>query len=325
MSQPAETRLPKLVLAKDLSLLGASTKALSEASRAGALTRIRQGIYVSTSEWRQLQPWQQYRLRVEAAAEALSKPTVFSRHSAGAVWGIPTILRGQPVHAITTFRGGGRSRAGVKRHLVEGGRLDFVERDGLLVTGRVVTVLDLAAYVPFAEAIVPLDHVIKPDLMCHLPALTKAQLLEALEGRYPPTVERRVRAAIEFADPLSASAGESYSRGLIHAAGLARPVLQYRIPDVAGSAVFADFYWEETRTVGEFDGIQKYQKPEYSNGRMPSQVVVDEKLREDRIRATGRGVVRWVWADLNNPGELERKLRKAGVPGRRRASAGPRT
>lgn len=64
----------------------------------------------------------------------------------------------------------------------------------------------------------------------------------------------------------------------------------------------------------------KYLKPEYLQGRTPSQVVVDEKLREDRIRATGVGVVRWVWAELMAAGQLERKLAAAGVP-RRRARA----
>jgi hypothetical protein len=85
---------------------------------------------------------------------------------------------------------------------------------------------------------------------------------------------------------------------------------------------YSDFYWEGSRTVGEFDGIAKYQKPEYLKGRTPGQVVVDEKLREDRIRATGRNVVRWMWADLWSPGELERKLSAAGVSRRRRSSPG---
>jgi hypothetical protein len=43
---------------------------------------------------------------------------------------------------------------------------------------------------------------------------------------------------------------------------------------------------------GEFDGIDKYLKPEFLKGRTAAQAVVEEKLREDRIRATGAGVVR---------------------------------
>jgi hypothetical protein len=72
--------------------------------------------------------------------------------------------------------------------------------------------------------------------------------------------------------------------------------------------------------VGEFDGEEKYVKPEYLNGRTASQAVVSEKNRENRIRATGKNVVRWDWAELM-AGTLERKLAAAGVPRRRTRSA----
>jgi hypothetical protein len=316
------TTLPRLILTKNLTRIGANPRPLSADAKTGRLVRIRQGVYVDAAEWNGLQGSERYRLRIEAVAETCVAPTIFSHHSAASPWGLPTIQRGQPVHALTTFHGGGRSRAGVRRHLVDPGRIDAEELDGLLVTSRVSTVLDLAAFVPFAEALVPLDHVLRPDSTRSLPALNKEQLLEALPGRYVPAVERRVRIAIEFADPQAGSAGESYSRGLIHAAGFALPTLQYEVRDSTGRVGYSDFYWEGSRTVGEFDGIVKYQKPEYLKGRTPGQVVVDEKLREDRIRATGRNVVRWVWADLWSPGELERKLSAAGVPRRRRSSLG---
>lgn len=314
--------LPKLVLAKDTALIGGSPRPLSAASKAGLLVRIRHGVYVDAAAWNSLETWQQYRLRIEAAAETCESPTVFSHHSGASVWGIPTILRGQPVHALTTFRGGGRSRAGIRRHLADPARVDAQELDGLLVTSRVATVLDLAAFVPFAEAIVPLDHVLKPDPGRGLPALTKDRLVAALPGRYPAAAERRVRAAIDFADPASGSAGESFSRGLIHLSGFAVPSLQYEVRSTTGRVGYSDFYWEGSRTVGEFDGVAKYQRDEFLQGRTPGQVVVDEKMREDRIRATGRNVVRWGWGDLWTPGELERKLAAAGVPRRRRSSAG---
>ncbi|MFC9350602.1 hypothetical protein [Arthrobacter sp. NPDC057013] len=316
------TTLPRLILAKNMTRIGANPRPLSADARSGKLVRIRQGVYVDAAAWNGLRGPERYRLRIEAAAETCVAPTIFSHHSAASAWGVPTIQRGQPVHALTTFRGGGRSRAGVRRHLADPEKIDAEELDGLLVTSRITTVLDLAAFVPFAEALVPLDHVLRPDATRGLPALSKEQLLAALPDRYVPAVERRVRIAIEFADAQAESAGESYSRGLIHAAGFAQPVLQYEVRNSTGRVGYSDFYWEGSRTVGEFDGIAKYQKPEYLKGRTPGQVVVDEKLREDRIRATGRSVVRWVWADLWAPGELEGKLSAAGVPRRRRSAPG---
>jgi hypothetical protein len=94
-------------------------------------------------------------------------------------------------------------------------------------------------------------------------------LLAALPGRYVAAVERRVRTAIEFVDGQAESAGESYSRGLIHAAGFVPPALQREVRDSAGRVGYSDFYWEESRIVGEFDGIAKYQKPDISRGSRP--------------------------------------------------------
>lgn len=50
---------------------------------------------------------------------------------------------------------------------------------------------------------------------------------------------------------------------------------------------YTDFHWKQAKVVGEFDGEEKYLKPEYLKGRTASQVVLEEKTRENRIRATG--------------------------------------
>jgi len=313
--------LPKLVLSREHVQDGLTSKEWARRCRSGALVRVRQGVYVDGGVWRTLQPWERYRVNVQAAAETFQAPTVFARHSAASVWKIPTIGLRRPVHALTSQNKGGRSRAGVQRHYAPLARLESVERDGLLVTGRVRTVLDIAAHTPFVEAVVPLDHVLKPDLSQRLPALTKEQLLAGIAEHYTAAAEQRIRTAVDFADQRSGSAGESYSRALMWVAGFQAPELQYEIRDGTGVVGFTDYYWEGVRVAGEFDGVEKYVKPEYRNGRTPSQVVVDEKDRENRIRALGNIVVRWTWADLTEPERLERKLAAAGVRRRRTRSA----
>ncbi|XTR53199.1 hypothetical protein ACOM2C_09075 [Pseudarthrobacter sp. So.54] len=156
--------LPKLILAREHIQHGLTPKELASRCRSGALVRVRRGVYVDGGVWRALKPWEQYRVRVGAAAESFVAPTVFARHSAAAVWRIPTIGLRHPVHALTLQNDGGRSRAGVLRHYAPQAGLKCVRRDGLLVTGRVRTVLDLAAFSPFVEAVVPVDHVLKPDV-----------------------------------------------------------------------------------------------------------------------------------------------------------------
>lgn len=315
------TDFPPLFLARDRVFHGLTPNELAKRVKAGTLARVRHGVYTDGQAWKGLKPWEQYRLRVQAAAETFEKPTVFARHSAASVWGIPTIGLHHPVQALTMKNDGGRSRAGVSRHFAAPAGLHVVQREGLLVTGRIRTVLDLAACAPFTEAVAPMDHVLKPDRARRLPAVTKADLEAGIGSMYSAAAGRRIRAAMEFADPLSGSAGESYSRALIHVAGFEVPVLQQEFRDKDGLVGYTDFYWKQAKIVGEFDGEEKYVKPEYLKGRTPSQVVVEEKTRENRIRALGCNVVRWVWADLKEPGKLERMLTAAGVPRRRTRSA----
>ncbi|GAA5193050.1 hypothetical protein GCM10023346_16640 [Arthrobacter gyeryongensis] len=311
------TQLPRLILSRDHLFHGTTLKELAQSAKTGALHRVRQGVYVDGAAWDALKPWEQYRVRVNAAAETSSSRTIFARHSAASVWGIPTIGLRHPVQAVTLRNDGGRSRAGISRHYADPASLKVYRREGLLVTDRVRTVLDLAAFTPFVESIAPLDHVLKADRKRRLPAITKEALLAGADGIYTAAATRRIQAAIDFADPLSGSAGESYSRALMHVAGFEAPVLQREFRDEAGLVGYSDFYWKGVRLAGEFDGIDKYLKPEFLKGRTPAQAVAEEKLREDRIRATGCGVVRWVWQELMAAGVFEQKLAAAGVPRRR--------
>lgn len=71
-----------------------------------------------------------------------------------------------------------------------------------------------------------------------------------------------------------------------------------------------DFWWPGRRVVGEFDGLGKYTRAQ-PGGRSPAEVVVAEKLREDRLRDLGLRVVRWTWADLGDFREVHGRLARA--------------
>jgi hypothetical protein len=76
-------------------------------------------------------------------------------------------------------------------------------------------------------------------------------------------------------------------------AGLPPPVPQWEVTDDGGPLVGrVDFGWPELRTVGEFDGRQKYGRL-LRDGQSAADAVYDEKLREDALRAEGLSVVRW--------------------------------
>ncbi len=78
------------------------------------------------------------------------------------------------------------------------------------------------------------------------------------------------------------------------------PEPQFKVHDRAGE-VFArsDFGWEEFKTVGEFDGAQKYGRL-LIPGEPPGDKIYQEKLREDRIRDAGWQVARWTWDELQD-------------------------
>lgn len=308
-------QLPTLILSSDRARIGRDTRDLARQAAAGQLKRIRQGVYVRTEDWEVLRPWERYPLLIHAAASTLKSRTVFCRQSAAVLWGMPVLGSGHTVHACTSAGGGGRSRAGVRRHFVELETAEIGERGGLLVTSLIRTALDLAAFESFEQAVAAFDHVLRP-VPQGLASLGREELEAGIEGKYSAAAAQRIRTALAFADPASGSPGESVSRARIHQLGFKAPELQCEIRDARGLIGFTDFGWAKEHLCGEFDGLVKYRKPEYLRGRTPDEALIDEKRREDRIRATGRRVIRWTWSELASPERFAAFLAASGVPRR---------
>ncbi|BDZ51657.1 hypothetical protein GCM10025867_38980 [Frondihabitans sucicola] len=95
--------------------------------------------------------------------------------------------------------------------------------------------------------------------------------------------------------------------------GWPRPVLQQAFFENGVTIGEVDFWWPEFGLVGEFDGYVPYSRGEMVRGRTPGEAAVDERRREDRLRAHRdvRGFARWMWSDLAQTGRLESILRAA--------------
>ncbi len=106
--------------------------------------------------------------------------------------------------------------------------------------------------------------------------------------------------ALLFADPRSESAGESLSRVRLHQAHVPAPDLQHEVQGSDGALIARlDFWWEEQRLAGEFDGLAKYSRL-LRDGESTERTILAEKRREQRLFDLGIRVIRWTWSDVTS-------------------------
>jgi hypothetical protein len=294
------------------AVTSAERTALARSALAGQLFRVLQGAYVDSASRADLSPDERYRHLIHARHLVSMRPLVFSHASAAALWGVPRIgAWPAEVHvasSLTTTRTGRRFVQHIGPPVSS-----TCEIDGVMVTSLARTLIDLARFESMSDAVAAIDaglagirvggrthHVTRQDLV--------DELMVVGTGRG----SRSARFAVDFADARSGSPGESLSRLSIARAGLTPPTLQQRFVDDEG-AMFTDFWWPQFGIAGEFDGLGKYRREEWMNGRSAAEVVVAEKVREDRLRRQVSGVVRWGWDVAGAPGLLGRLLRQAGI------------
>ncbi|HMH58421.1 MAG TPA: hypothetical protein VK537_04500 [Galbitalea sp.] len=147
------------------------------------------------------------------------------------------------------------------------------------------------------------------------PPVSKDDLTDELLRRGVARGSQQAEWALRFSDGRSGSPGESVSRVTMHQIGCPAPELQHTFRDKGGVFVATtDFWWPGYNLTGEFDGRGKYLRDELTQGRSVAQVVVDEKIREDALRALGPGMSRWVWEEALSARALWLKLTRAGLP-----------
>ena len=299
-----------VVRRRDVVAAGGDSSTLEREARRGIFVRVAPGAYVPTDTWRSLDAGQQHATRVHAVVPRLAPDVVVSHESALAVHGFP-LLGSWPerVHVVAPRRERDKVDARVHQHAMALAPDELGDVDGLRVAVARRAAVDVVRRRYLRGAAVLLDHGLRTG------AFTRAQLETAVTARRWVQGSRRAAVAVAFADGRSDSPGESLSRAVIHGAGLTRPMLQERFPEVGPLIGVVDFWWPEFGVVGEFDGDVKYRDASLRRGRSPEQVVIDEKRREDALRASPgvRTVVRWTWADALRGEPLLRALTRAGV------------
>ncbi|MEH3033881.1 MAG: type IV toxin-antitoxin system AbiEi family antitoxin domain-containing protein [Aeromicrobium erythreum] len=289
----AATRRGGYLFRSDLLDLGLSDNGIRSAMREGLLVRIRHGTYAPSEPWRGLTPEEQHLLRANSIVDKLGPGVALSHHTAvlahgGTLWGVDL----GRVHLTRLVSRAGRNEAGVVFHHA---RTDL-DQDLTSIDGRPVTVparavLESCSLTRIEPAMVAASFGIRAGLC------TREELAELAQQHRGWPGMLNVRLAARYAAPECESVGEVRSMHLFRTHDVPLPECQVEVRIGGRLVARCDFGWWTWRHVGEFDGRIKYGRlnadPDH-----PEQSLVQEKLREDRVRSHPLGMTRWMWDDL---------------------------
>lgn len=298
-----------------------SARALSRRVERGEVVRLRRGAFTAQPNAAGSAAHSNERARHELLKHAVAvvgiRPSALalSHHSAAAAWELPISGRWPARVDVTAIEPGwSKSDAGVRVHhcLIDPAEWQLLA--GLPLTSPGRTVFDLARSGAVDDAVVALDAAMRPNRATGNPLVTHDVLGRMVAAAPSSRGLAMARSALDFADPLSGSPGESCSRMAIYRAGFARPELQVRHASHRRSYYETDFEWPQHGVIGEFDGRGKYFKEDIDGQVDPGQAIYDEKLREDELRTQCRRLVRWGWREVRQPSLLRHLLLSAGIP-----------
>ncbi|MDQ5841676.1 MAG: endonuclease domain-containing protein [Chloroflexota bacterium] len=289
-----------LVTARETYSCGYTRDSLSRLVACGDLFRARAGCFVDGRLLADASPETRHALTARSVSRGYRPPHAISHLSALAVHGLPLLnIRGDVVHLTLTGPGCPRTLRGLRVH-PELSDSVARQRDGCRVVHPAIAVVQSAASAGITAGVAAADAALRTG------QVTMGDLAVALRIARLGPGRADARAAVDLADGLAESPGESWARVLFLSLGLPTVEPQVEIRDARGKFVGrVDFLFRAQRTIVEFDGLVKYAG---ADGR---QALVEEKRREDALRSLGYQVVRLTWRDLHNPALVERLIREA--------------
>lgn len=274
---------------------------LKRAIDGGEWVRVAPGVFAVGSQWRRLLPIERHRVRVLEAMRRLERPTVISLHAAAAFWRMD-VLGTWPDQVDVAVRasGGGRAVGTIRRHVIDPDQLRCVRVGRHLATDPAQTAIDLACALPHVRAVSAIDQALwsgRPGGALATSEELQRRVAAASSRRGHVRASRAVAAGADGA----ANVRESQARVEIVRLGFPRPRLQERRLLRSGRLVYGDMYFPAADHWLEVDGNGKYLSPEFTAGRTPDQIVIDEKNRENEIRREVRGFSRLGPRDADRP------------------------
>ncbi|WP_156761939.1 hypothetical protein [Microbacterium karelineae] len=305
---------------RDLVGDGVSDRRLRVEVAQGRAERIRNGHYASRAAWRDAHVEERQVALARAATDAARTPPVVCRATAAAVHGLPLFRhRDSAAHLLSGDRGTGTPSAAVTRHRDRWDG-DFVEVDGIRVTTLARTVFDVIRTTRVPTALACADAAIgRVSRIADSRGIDeeaahefRADLGLLIADHPGARGVKQARLVVELMDPRADSPGESASRLYAVQLGFTDIVVQREVRVATGARYRVDF--EIDGVLGEFDGEVKYRDREMRRGRSVEQVVLDEKRREDEIRAaTGQRMIRWTNREIRSRSTFDAFLRDHGI------------
>lgn len=299
---------------EELLCLGIPDSLQSAMLRRNALTRLRHGIYALTDIVERADSVERHELDLAAAVASAREPIWAFGLSAALLYGMP--LPFAVPASLHLTRDSGRD----ERALVKPSRHRLTIPHARITTGRVD--VDACRSIRSVPVVGPALAAVSSavELQSHR---WRVALMDAALWRGATTEELRdvierwrhlgARAdLLEAADDARAGAQtvlETFSRLALLEQGLPVPVLQHAFHDDRGLIGYVDLWWPTLKVVGEADGAIKYKE---------RADLLKEKHREDRLRATGVGVVRWGSEEIEkDPARVAELVRSASRIARR--------
>jgi hypothetical protein len=273
---------------------GETDRTIAVAVRDGALVHLRRGFYAPADIYATADPSAKHVLHARAALAGQRGRVALTGVSAAALHGFAihdTSL--EVIHLVRLDNGATRTEAGIVHH---GTRRDIEEEigsyQGILASIPARAIWEVACRSSLEGGVVTADSALHQS----------PELKESLRGLHDHFAlfpgSTKARTVMRLADGRSESPGESITRVQFHRYGIPMPEPQFHVIGPRSELIgIADFYWEDFRHLGEFDGKIKYQKL-LRAFESPSDCVIREKRREDEMRAGSRGMTRFVWSDV---------------------------
>ena len=296
-----------VALRREMIALGGTDRELAASLRHGVLRRVRQGAYTTPDRWDTVTNVARHKLMCTAVMRSLGPRVALSHTSSLVMQNVPVWAANLDVVHVTRLDGGiGRTDAGVHHHEGEVREAELVTTaGGLAATCAARAVIEHGTLHSIESTLVSADAAL------HMGRCSDQGLVEqhASMEHWPGTL--RTQLVVRLADGRSESPGETRSRYLCWRHGLPAPELQFEVYDELGQLVgISDFAWPEHRLLGEFDGRMKYGRG-LTPGQDPSDVVFNEKRREDRLREiTQWAMIRLIWSDLGLGAYTADRIRK---------------